>query len=117
MQYRNYEIQHTSDGCIIRKSTGEYIIKVPTETEAEEYIDDLEETQKPVIDWNYKFELYTHDLPGRCFIDKKVATTNKDALLRFVKPFENLNNVHVNIYTDFRGGEYFYIVDTIDEVR
>ena len=40
MQYKNYEIQITESGCIIRNSNGNFIIEVETENQAKLWIDE-----------------------------------------------------------------------------
>lgn len=40
MQYGDYYIQTTESGCIVRDSLGRYLVQVPTEREAQEWIDE-----------------------------------------------------------------------------
>lgn len=118
MQYNGYEIQTTADGCIIRDNKGNYLVATPTDEEAKEYIDDLIEENNNInisqkIDYYKNFILYCNKLPGKIFIDDKLATTNEAALNRFIKSFEKLHDVRVNYSNQYRGGEYFYIVEDI----
>lgn len=126
MQYKKYEIQVTEDGCIIRDSIGNFISSTATDTEAKEYIDDLDdeplqintnlnEVKKTPNSHEYMdvFRKYCAKLPGKCEIDGYLATTNEPALCRFIKSFEKLWNVTVHYKSVIRGGEYFYLVDDI----
>lgn len=43
MQYKNYYIQITESGCIIRDSKGKYLVQAETEKAAREWIDEKED--------------------------------------------------------------------------
>ena len=116
IEYNNYSIQVSDYSCIIRDSSGKYVGQTMNEDEAMEFIDDLnEETEKPINenDLYTQFCRYCKSLPGKCYIDDKLATTNEEALLRFIKPFEKQNNVRIKYSMIIKGCEHFYIIDEI----
>ena len=120
MQYKNYEIQITDYACIIRNSKGEVIASAPTDKEAEEYIDNINEDQITLntdeipINWYERFDQYCKKLPGKCYIEGKIATTYIKVLEKFAKSFENATNTTVTIITKYMCGEYISFVESVE---
>lgn len=126
MQYRGYEIQTTEEGCIVRNSTGDYLISTPTDDEATEYVDDLldetstekeiKESKARSIDWYSRFSKYCDKLPGKCYPEDReyFGTTNRTALSRFIKSFEQATDAKVFVDSKYIGGELFYIVFRVE---
>lgn len=117
MQYKGYEIQITGEGCIIRNGNGDYIVSTPDETEAKEYIDDLEDeiaaSKELTTNWYKRFEQYCKNLPGKCYPieDKtKFGTIYGKALEKYVNSFKAATNTSIVIETRIIGEEMFYIV-------
>lgn len=117
MQYKGYEIQITEEGCIIRNGNGDYVVSTPDETEAKEYIDDLEdevvEVKELTTDWYKRFEQYCEKLPSKCYPIEdrtKFGTICGRVLDRFAKSFEAATKTSVVIETRTIDGELFYIV-------
>ena len=117
MQYKGYEIQITEEGCIIRNGNGDYIVSTPDETEAKEYIDDLEdevvEVKELTTDWYKRFDQYCEKLPGKCYPIEdrtKFGTIRGKVLDKFAKSFEAATKTSVVIETRTIDGELFYIV-------
>lgn len=117
MQYRGYEIQIVEYGCIIRNNKGEYVISVDTESEAEDYINDIHNAKlelfRTKIDWYERFCLYCKKLPGKCYINDKLATTNQSKLNSFIKSFENATHTKIHYHSEIIEGERFYLVDQV----
>lgn len=121
--YKGYTIQHISTGCIIRDSNGNFLIETVNEEDAIEYIQDhieeLVELQKKsnkkesVLPLEEQFKIYCSNLPGKVFLDSKLATTDRKSLTRFIEGFSNSRDITVDVVTETRGGETFYIVDNI----
>ena len=113
-----YTTQITHSGCLIRDGSGKIVLEVPTEEEALEWI---EENENSNIDTNSmtlytKFKTYCGKLPGRCFLDSGMATTNERALLRFIDSFEKSNHAKVIYKVEFHGNERFFVViDVVDD--
>lgn len=119
MQYKNYEIQITDYACIIRDEKGEYIISTSTDREAKEYIDDINEDQYTLneeipINWYERFDQYCKNLPGKCYIEGKIATTYEKILEKFAKSFENATNTTVTLITKYMCGEYIAFVESVE---
>jgi len=115
MEYNDYQIQFSDYGCIIRDSKGKYIGQTINEDEAMEFIDELNEKNEPIVvkDLYEQFCKYCKSLPGKCYIDDKLATTNEEALIRFIKSFEKQNGVKIKYNMIIKGCEYFYIIEEI----
>ena len=111
----SYITQVTSDGCIIRDDEGQFILEVPTEEEANEWIRDNEsrESNYSPIDLYRQFEIYCKKMPGRCFIDGLMANSNEKVLFKFMKAFENSRGVEILVHSDYIDGELFYFVDEV----
>lgn len=121
MQYKGYEIQETEMGYIIRTSTGQYITSAASDEEAKEYVDDISSEETSIkqfsTDWYKRFEKYCAKLPGKCYPngDGKFGTVFEKSLYKFIQSFEKKTNTKVNVTTDYRGGEYYFIVDSVNE--
>jgi len=122
MQYRNYEIQNAEFGFIIRNSKDEFITYVENDYEAEEFIDNLYKIEADMNLHNkikqdlYKsFCKYCRNLPGKCYIDEKLATTNISVLNSFIRSFENNVNVNISYSVKLIDGERFYLVDSVSK--
>lgn len=120
MQYKGYEIQITEEGCIIRNGNGDYIVSTPDETEAKEYIDDIEEEVVEIkelpIDWYQRFDNYCNKLVGKCYSTsdpKKFGTTYGQVLDKFAKSFESSTKTKVIINVERIESDLFYIVDEV----
>lgn len=120
MQYKGYEIQITEEGCIIRNGNGDYIVSTPDETEAKEYIDDIEEEVVEIkelpTDWYQRFDNYCNKLVGKCYPTsdpKKFGTTYGQVLDKFAKSFESSTKTKVIINIERIEGDLFYIVDEV----
>lgn len=119
MQYKGFEIQNTQEGYIIRNSYGDYIAMVENDSEAYDYIDDMDEEDAQIahkqVDYYKQFSDYCKRLPGRCYptSSNEFGTTNFRALKRFIKPFENATNTTVITRIEYIGGELFYIVEDV----
>lgn len=117
MQYKGYEIQIAEYGCIIRNNKGEYIKSVDNEIEAEDYINDLINVKTDLteikIDWYERFCRYCKKLPGKCYINNKLATTNQTKLNSFIKSFENATNTNIHYHAELIDCERLYIVDQV----
>ena len=115
----DFTTQVTQDGCIVRDENGSFIIELPTEEEALEWIRDNENSykreEKITISPYEQFVYYCKNLPGKCFLDRKLATTNEKALKKFINSFEKARNAKVIYEVDYIGGEYFYIVEDVVE--
>ena len=113
----NFTTQVTQDGCIVRDEKGSFVIELPTEEEALEWIRDNKDSyireEKITISPYEQFIYYCKNLPGKCFLDRKLATTNEKALKKFIDSFEKVRDVKVTTTIESRGGEYFYIVDDV----
>lgn len=109
----------TQDGCIVRDEKGNFVIELPTEEEALEWIRDNENSyireEKITISPYEQFVYYCKNLPGKCFLDRKLATTNEKVLKKFIDSFEKSRSVRVITTIESRGGEYFYIVEDVVE--
>lgn len=120
MQYKGYEIQITEEGCIIRNGNGDYIVSTPDETEAKEYIDDIEEEVVEIkelpTDWYQRFDNYCNKLVDKCYPTsdpKKFGTTYGQVLDKFAKSFESSTKTKVIINVERIEGDLFYIVDEV----
>lgn len=120
MQYKGYEIQITEEGCIIRNGNGDYIVSTPDETEAKEYIDDIEEEVVEIkelpTDWYQRFDNYCNKLVSKCYPTsdpKKFGTTYGQVLDKFAKSFESSTKTKVIINVERIEGDLFYIVDAV----
>ena len=115
MQYNCYELQLTENGCIIRDSKGKYVLLADTEDEACEYVDSLVNREVKPLNTAYdKFVQYCDKLPGKCFINEKLATTNEKALNRYKAEFESISTYRVFTAMESCGGEYFFIVTSVE---
>ena len=115
MQYNGYNLQIVDDGCIIRDNKGNYLLMVDTEDEAYEYIDNVNNKEVKLPNTGYdKFIQYCNKLPGKCFINEKLATTNERALKRFISSFEKSSNYKVFTSTDIIDGEYLFTVISVE---
>lgn len=114
-----FTTQLSSNGCIIRDENGNFVMELATEDEALEWIEDNENSyndrEEVHVDLYDQFVAYCKKLPGKCFLDRRLATTNEKALKRFIQSFEKARNAKVRYYADFLGGEYFFIVHEVEE--
>jgi hypothetical protein len=114
MDYRGYHIQYSDFGVIVRDSKGKFIIEVVSESEAEEWIDAMLDN---LTDMYKPFSLYCKKLPGRCFMEDKLATTSKQALNRFIEGFKKKEeNIEIITHSEYWGGEEFYVVDSVTKL-
>lgn len=117
MQYNGYELQISENGCFVRDNTGKILLSTPDENDAKEFIDNIDENFTKVIpekDLYDRFVRYCKKLPGRMFFDDgKMATVFKKPLDRYIKSFEKLCNVEIYTSVKMRGGETYYVVDTV----
>ena len=115
----DFTTQVTQDGCIVRDDRGNFVIELATEDEAFEWIKDNADRyvrEEPIkISLEDQFIYYCNKLPGKCFLDRRMATTNEKALKKFIKSFEKARNAKVIYDVDFVGGEYFFIVTDVIE--
>ena len=116
MQYNNFDLQITSDGCIIRDSAGKFVAYTETDKSAIELIDECIDI--PTIQKSYnlyrQFERYCKKLPGKCYINDQLVTSNKKALTRFTNSFQKLSNTTINYTSLYSGGETFYTIRSIE---
>lgn len=117
MQYKGYEIQITEEGCIIRNGNDDYIVSTPDETEAKEYIDDIEEEVVEIkelpTDWYQRFDQYCKKLPDKCYPIEdrtKFGTIYGKVLNKFAKSFEAATKTSVVVENRIIEGKLFYIV-------
>lgn len=93
---------------------GKTRIDFSTDIDAEEYIDSLagkEEKEITIPNISERFNLYCKSLPGKCFRDGRLATTNERALKRFITSFETATGVKITYQAENVGGEWFYVID------
>lgn len=64
-----------------------------------------------------KFDRYCTKLPGRGYIDSKLATTHFSALNRFIGPYLKKNNVKIILSTQLIDEQLYYIVEDVIERR
>lgn len=71
IQYKGYDMTITQSGVQLRKSDGSFIREFPTEEEAKEYVDEMNESLNEArdFDWN-KSELYAVVKPDGSFAGK-----------------------------------------------
>lgn len=113
MQYKNYEIQITQDGVIIRNSIGMQVGFVSTEEEAYEYIDEGVYNHKEThVHWNEAFEVFCRvNKLNIVFLDgKHIATQNEKKLKKLIDEFEAKSGMRATYETLYVDGEYFYQV-------
>lgn len=111
MEYRGYTIYYSDFGVVIRDGNGKFVIEVVSEPEAEEWIDAILDEPE---DMYRPFVIYSKKLPGRCFMNDKLATTSRQALQRFMTSFKKkYENVEFVVHSEYRGGEEFFIVDSV----
>lgn len=122
MQYNGYEIQKVEYGYIIRDSNGKYIISVENDTAAKDLVDEINSSDtlplnKCPIDWYKRFERYCKSMRGRVYPDGsgRFGCVFEKTLYRYIKSFEKHTNTKVHISTEYHGGEYFYMVDSVEE--
>ena len=122
MQYKNYNIQYSDYGVIIRDNMGKFIIEVVNEEEAEEIIDsgyiekikNKEEVYK--IDYYKLFCKYCKNVVGVHYIDGKITFNYENQLKNIIKSFKKNYSVEIIYSTEYIGGEYQYIVEGVYEV-
>lgn len=114
MQYRGYEIEIGDFSYFIYKD-GKCFGCAVNESEAEEIIDELNKEKSDInkINWYDRFIHYCKELPGKFFIEDKLASYNITVLNKFKKSFEKATNTQVIIKNQYISGEYVYIVEEI----
>ena len=115
----NLRTRLTNYGCVVIDENNNIILTLATEDEAIEWIKDNENSykqeEKITISLYEQFVYYCKNLPGKCFLDRKLATTNEKVFKKFINSFEKVKNAKVIVETENHGGEYFYIVEEVVE--
>lgn len=118
MQYKNYVIHYIDEGCVVNDEHGRFIVATCDERDAMEYVDQLELDDKVAEirrhDWYAGFEMYCRNLPGKCYpLDKRMCTTNVEALERFIKSYEEATSTKIITHTEYIDDELFCVVDDV----
>ena len=64
-----------------------------------------------------RFDRYCSKLPGRGYIDSKLATTHFSSLNRFIGPYLKKNNVKIILSVQIIDEQLYYIVEEVIERR